>query len=169
MRRALVGVALAASLAMVGCSSSSDDGGAATTTTGSSGSTTTTQPEITDEEIIDDINEELRPSLDAAFDAETVDCVIGVLEDGGTGELDADEVVPAYEERCGVTATRVTGVITGATLVEQGATPEQGLCIADAIGKLTYEEVAALGEASTNALYETCGIDVDALTGGGGG
>lgn len=169
MRRPLVGsVVLAAVLAVgaAGCSSSDEGGGSSTT---AAQATTTTVPEITDDEIIANINEKLRPALDEAFDAETAECVIGVLEDGGTGELNADEVVPAYEERCGVTSTRVTGVITGATLVDQGATPEQGLCIADAIGKLTYDEVAAMGEDETNALYETCGIDVDALMADAGG
>lgn len=151
-----------------GCSSGGDEGGAAATT-GVPTSTTTTVAQITDEEIIANINEQLRPGLVEAFDEETVECVIGVLEDGGTGELDADAVVPTYEERCGVTATRVTGVITAAALVDQGATPEQGLCIADAIGSLTYDEVAAMDEDSTNALYEGCGIDVDELTAGAGG
>ncbi|MCU1371681.1 MAG: hypothetical protein JWO77_2875 [Ilumatobacteraceae bacterium] len=154
-------VALGLALAVTGCSSGDDAGGS--TTTAMPASTTTTRPEITDEEIIDNINEDLRPSLDGAFEPKAVDCIISVLEDGGIGELDADEVVPEYEARCGVTATKVTGVITGAALVEQGATPEQGLCIADAIAKLTYDQVAAFGETETNALYASCDIDVDAL------
>ena len=162
MRRSVVAV-LVAGLAVVGAGCSSSDDGAATSTT-AVGTTTTTKPEITDQEIIDNINQRLRPSLDAAFDAETVDCIIGVLEDGGVGKLDADEVVPAYEERCGVTATKVTGVITGAALVERGATEEQGRCVADSVAKLPYDQVAAYGETEINALYESCGIDVAALS-----
>lgn len=151
------------SLAAPGCSSSSDGAGATTT---APATTTTTMREITDEEIIDDINEELRPALDGAFEPATVDCVITLLEDAGTGKLNADDVVPAYEERCGVTATEVTGVITGAALVGQGATEEQGACVADAVAALTYDEAQALDEATTNALYEGCGIDPGALDGG---
>lgn len=167
IRRSLpVLLASLALLGVAGCSSGGDDT-ATTTSNPPATTTTTTKPEITDEEIIDNINAKLRPALEDAFDAKTVDCVIGVLEDGGTGKLNADQVVPAYEERCGVTATRVTGVITGATLVDQGATPEQGLCVADAVAKLTYDEVTALDEGGTNALYEACGIDVDALVSGG--
>jgi hypothetical protein len=175
MRRPLARASLLVAGAIVvlgtasGCSSDGDGDGAAATTTGAPASTTTTAAQVTDEEIIANINEKLRPALVEAFDGETAECVIGVLEDAGTGELDADAVVGAYEARCEVTATRVTGVITGATLVEQGATPEQGLCIADAIGSLTYDEVAAMDEDSTNALYEDCGIDVDELMAGTGG
>ncbi len=161
MRRLLLVMALAA-LAAAGCSSSEE--GASSTT--ASTTTTTTKPEITEEEIIDNINEELRPALSDAFDADTVDCIIGVLEDGGVGTLDADEVVPAYEERCGVTATTVTGVITGAVLVERGATEEQGACVAEAIGASAFKDVAAMDEAAINALYESCGIEPAVLAGG---
>lgn len=160
MRRTLLAAVLVA-LVATGCSSSDD---AATTTTGPVGTTTTTKPEITDEQIIADINERIRPSLEGTFDADTVDCILGVLEDGGVGKLDADAVVPAYEERCGVTATKVTGVITGAALVERGATEEQGTCVADAVAALPYDEVSGYGEAEINTLYETCGIDVAALS-----
>ena len=162
MAHVALGLVLAALAApSAGCSGSSD--GAAATTAPKP--TTTTKPEITDEQIIDNINQRLRPSLDAAFDAKTADCVIGVLEDGGTGRLKADEVVPAYQERCRVSATEVTAVITAAALVEAGATEEQGACVRAAVSRLTYEEVAALGEQGTDQLYETCGIDPDALSG----
>ena len=151
-------------LAAAGCSGSSEG---AATTTAAPASTTTTQPEITDEEIITNINDKLRPALEAAFEPADVECIIGVLEEGGTGELNADEVVPAYQERCGVTATEVTGVITGSILVDRGATEEQGACVSDAIAAKAYDEVAAMDEAQTNALYEACGIDVASLTGEG--
>lgn len=145
-----------------GCSGSSDSTAPTTAPT----TTTTTKPEITDEQIVDNINEKLRPSLDAAFDGETVSCVMAVLEEAGTGELDADQVVPAYQDRCRVSASEVTGVITGGALVEQGATAEQGACVREAVSKLSYDEISALDERTTNQLYEGCGIDPSALAGG---
>jgi len=157
-RRALL--VLIAVLALAGCSSSDH-----ATTTAAPTTTTTTEPEITDEEIIANINEQLKPALEAAFDGDTAACVLKVLEDGGTGELDADAVVPAYEERCGVTATKVTGVVTAAALVEQGAAEDHAACVADAIAALSYDQVSALGEDGTNALYRRCGIDPEALGG----
>jgi hypothetical protein len=164
IRRALPALIVVLALATAGCSSSSD-GDAATTTTKAT-STTTTQPEITDEEIIDNINDQLRPALDGTFEPKVVDCIISVLEDGGTGTLNADQVVPEYEKRCDVTATKVTGVITGAALVDRGATEEQGTCVSDAISAMPYDAVAALDETGTNAVYASCGIDVEALTSG---
>ncbi|MGN6695221.1 MAG: hypothetical protein ACTHN0_13685 [Aquihabitans sp.] len=163
MRRGLVAALLLALPVLAGCSGSSD--GAATTTAVPT-TTTTTKPEITDQEIVDDINERIRPSLEAKYDADQVDCIIGVLQDGGVGKLSADAVVPAYQERCGVTATEVTGVITASALVERGAAKEAAACVAGAIAELTYDDVAALGEDGTNQLYERCGIDVEALSGG---
>lgn len=156
-------VAALAVVALAGCSGSSD---AAGTTSAAPTTTTTTLPAMTDEEIIDDINAKLRPALEAKYDAEQVDCIIGVLEDAGIGKLDAEAVVPAYEDRCGVTATEVTGVITASVLVDRGATQEQADCVTLAIAAKTYDQVSALGEDGTNALYESCGIDVDALAEG---
>jgi hypothetical protein len=152
---------LLAAWTLAGCSGSSD--GAAPT---AAPTTTSTKPEITDQEIIDGINERIRPALEATYDAEQVDCIIGVLQDGGVGKLSADDLVPAYEDRCGVTATAVTGVITASALLQRGASKQAAACVADAIAKRSYEEVAALGELGTNQLYERCGIDVAALTTG---
>ncbi len=164
MRRTLIALVTAVLLVgAAGCSSSSDD---AKTTTTSGGTTTSLTTGMTDEEIIADINERIRPSLEDAFDAKTVDCILEILEDGGVGKLKADDVVPAYEDRCGVTATEVTGVITGAALVDRGATEEQGKCVADAVAELSYDEVAGYGEKEINAVYEDCGVDVEALTDG---
>jgi hypothetical protein len=166
MGRALAAALLVAAIAAAsaGCSSSSDDANGPSTA--AERSTTTTEPEITDDEIIANINEKLKPALETEYDADQVTCILGVLQDGGTGELSADAVVPAYEERCGVTSTEVTGVITASALVDQGADQEAADCVAHEIAAQTYEQISALGEEGTNALYESCGIDVDALTGG---
>lgn len=165
MRRGLGPALLLVLVAVVaaGCSGSSDG---APASTAAPTTTTTTKPEITDEQIIDNINAKLRPSLEDAFDAATVDCVIGVLEDGGTGELNADEVVPAYQSRCEVSASEVTAVITAGALVQAGATADQGACVRTAVSKLTYEQISALDETTTNQLYEACGIDPEALAEG---
>jgi len=156
-------LALAIALTVVAGCSSSDD--AADTSTTQAATTTTTKPELTDKQIIANINKNVRPALAAAFEPKVVDCILSILEDGGTGKLSADDVVPAYQARCGVTVTHVTGVITGAALVGRGATKAQGDCVADTITKLTYDQASALDEDTTNALYESCGIDVKALGG----
>ena len=164
MRRALAAALLAALAAVTAAGCSSSDGDAATTTT-EAATTTTTKPEITDEEIVANINEQVSPVLEGEYEPDTVDCIIGVLEDGGTGRLDADAVVPAYDERCGVSATAVTGVLTASVLVDRGATEKSAACVKDRIASQTYEEIEELDEDSTNALYESCGIDVASLGG----
>ncbi|WP_421119940.1 hypothetical protein ACE2AJ_00850 [Aquihabitans daechungensis] len=141
-----------------GCSSSSGD--AASTTTAPT-TTTTTTPEITDREITDEIDETLRPGLESAFGKDTAECVVGVLQDGATGEISADELSDAYESQCQVRAAEVTGAIASADLIAKGATAEQGACVRAAFSKLSDDDAAAPDRA--DALLVACGVDPEQL------
>lgn len=160
MRRLLAAAVLAGcfAAAMAGCSSS-DDG--ATTTTQA---TTTTKPEITDEEITANIDTKVRPVLDDVFEPDQVDCIVGVLKDGATGVLSADDVLGAYQERCDIGAPQVTGVLVAAQLVDRGADQADATCVGDAIAALTPEQVDAMTDTATADMYATCGIDQATLS-----
>ncbi len=155
MHRALLAVVLLAFVA-AGCSSSDDP---AATTTAAPMTTTTTKPEITNGEITDDIDTTLRPGLESAFGQDTADCVVGVLQDGATGTINADDLLDAYESKCQVTASAVAGAIASADVIKKGATAEQGACVRAAFSKLTNDEAAALGSGGTDDLLQACGID----------
>jgi hypothetical protein len=160
MRRLALVVLVVLSVA-AGCSSSSDD--AAPTTTIAPTTTTTTKPEITNGDISDNINQTLRPGLEAAFGKEKAGCIVGVLQDGATGKISADELLRAYETQCQVTASEVAGAIASADLIAKGATAEQGACVRTAFAKLTNDEGGALGTAGTEKILKACGIDPDKL------
>ena len=158
MRRLLLAVAVVALvLGAAGCSSSDDGEGDPPSTT------TTVSLEITDEEIVERIDEELRPALERAFGPDTVECLIGVLQEAGVGDVAADDLISTYEERCDVKATDVTAAIVSSDLIDRGASEDKAGCVRDAIAAMTVEEASALDEAGVDEVYAGCGIDPETL------
>jgi hypothetical protein len=147
-------VALALALGAASCSSGGSDADRSTTSV----STSTTKPEITDGEIKANISEEIRPALETAFAPDQVGCILDVMKASGVGQLSADDALGAYQERCGVSAAEVAGVVAAADLLDRGASKEGAACVRSAISELSIDKAESLDATEVGRIYEKCGV-----------
>jgi hypothetical protein len=170
-RTGLPGLALALALVVVavGCGTSSGSDDASNTTTTRPAATTTgdaaaTDDDLDDEELMGSFLDQYQPGFELVFDDETAGCVIDVFTEASLGDQ-SDESIYAQYEACGVTQQEVTGAIMAAQLLDQGVSEEKSLCISDAIGELSADELDSMDDAQGSALAEACGIDPESLGG----
>jgi hypothetical protein len=170
IKTGLPGLALALALIVVavGCGTSSGSDGTSDTTTTRPAATTSGAPatdeDVDDEELMGSFLDQYQPGFELVFDDETAECVIDVFTEASLGDQ-SDEAIYAQYEACGVTQQEVTGAIMAAQLLDQGVSEEKSLCISDAIGELSADELDSMDDAQGSALAEACGIDPESLGG----